>query len=330
MIKSRVLTKVACAATLLALSSATAACGGQGQTGGTHSSRKTLKVGVLKIAQAEVVDDTVKGFETALQSTFPNLWVKFDVKNAQGRADLIRAAVRGLHQSDDDMFAVMGTPAVIAMTKAETRRPIIALAMSDPVSSGVARSLGAPGENVTGSTDFIDPSLQLRDITRVKPRAERLGTVYDPSNAASQEWATALKSRVRTYSMTLAEEHVTDAASVSQAVRRLEGRVDSLLIGPDALATGAEQEIATIAAQANLPLYVTAGDASTPGLTAVLGPDYGQVGWQAGEQAAMVVKGKSVKTVPFTKPESARAQFNMATVDQLGLKVPVDLLRDAR
>jgi putative ABC transport system substrate-binding protein len=288
-----------------------------------------LHVGVFEIAEEQVISDTVTGFESELRAKLPGTHITFDVKNAQGQASLIQSVARVLHEGNYDMYAVMGTPALISLAKIETKRPIIGLAVGDPVSAGVAKSLDAPGGNVTGSTDFVDPGLQLDAIAQVGPAAHRIGTLYDPSNDASLIWIKALKPALARHGMTLVESPLSGAGSVDRAASSLAGRTDAILIGPDATATGAEAAIASVAGRNHLPLYVTAGDATMTGITAVLGANYREVGQQAGEVAAKVAGGASPASVPFTRPAGTDKQFNKASVSRLDLTIPAALLTGA-
>lgn len=288
-----------------------------------------ISVGVLAIAQVALFDDIIAEFEAAVVEGVAPTEVTFEEQNANGDQSLIASIARDFAASDHDAFAVIGTPAVIALAQQITDRPIFALAMGDPVGAGVAESLEAPGGNVTGSIDFVDPALLLDQVTTIHPDLARLGTVYDPSNQNMQVWVAGLKDALQDTDIELVEATVSGTADIAQASRSLLGRSDVILIGPDAAVVAGLDAVGASAVAESIPLYVVGADITTPGLLGSIGPDYPELGATAGLAAVEVLLGADPGTVPFATPDGVELQFNGVTVDQLGLDVPDEVLEDA-
>lgn len=286
------------------------------------------KVGVFLMVSASLLDEMMSGYQEAfLAGTGLGAdEVVWEVRNAQGDASLIQSIAREFAESDMDMFAVLGTPAVLALTALETERPIIAIAMGDPVGAGVAETLDEPGGNVTGSIDYVDPALILEEIAKVSPAITRLGTVYDPANQNLQVWVADLEKAVADRDMTLQAATVASSADVSAAARSLVGRVDAVLIGPDGIVLGALPAVVEAAASDDLPLYLTGGDVSLTGILATLGPNYLELGAMAAEAATAVYKGSEPGAVPFGRPGSIEWGVNAATMEGLGVTIPAEVL----
>jgi putative ABC transport system substrate-binding protein len=318
----------ACAAVAVVLLAA--ACGAAAPSTGSLAGKDSYHVGVLQIAEASVIDDTVAAFERKLTASLAPKKVTFDLKNAQGDQSLISGIVRDFAGSDDDAFAVVGTPAVIALAQQVTNRPIFALAMGDPVGGGVAKSLANPGGNVTGSIDYVDPAILLDQIMTITPAPTRLGTVYDPSNKNMQVWVDALRKAVGKHpGLSLVESSISGPTDVPTAARGLIGRADAVLIGPDATVFAGLAAVGSAAANGRLPVYVSGGDASTAGILASIGPDYPIVGELAADAAAKVFSGTSPADVPFGQPSGVEFAINKATLDTLGVGVPQAILAKA-
>ena len=288
-----------------------------------------ISIGVLSIAQAEVLDDIVAEFETAVVDGVAPTEVTFDEQNANGDQSLVASIARDFAASDHDAFAVIGTPAVIAVAQQITDRPIFALAMGDPVGAGVAESLEEPGANVTGSIDYVDPALLVDQITTIHPELASLGTVYDPSNQNMQVFVADLKEALQGTDIELVEATIAGTADVAQASRSLLGRSEVILIGPDAAVFAGLDAVAAAAVAESVPLYVVGGDITTPGVLGSIGPDYDELGTTAGLAAVEVLLGADPGTVPFATPDGVELQFNGATVEQLGLEVPAEVLEEA-
>ncbi|MEV4419697.1 ABC transporter substrate-binding protein [Patulibacter sp. NPDC049589] len=321
-------------AALCALLLALTACGSSDDDATTNAAAggdsSPLKVGVLVVAQSSLLDDTVAAYRASLVKAVAPRKVEFDVQNAQGQETLIQNLARTFARSDDDQFAVIGTPAVIAMAKLEKRRPVIAIAMGDPVGAKLAASLDAPGGNVTGSIDFVDPAKLLDAIAKTSPAPKRIGTIDDPSNQNSKIWVAALKHAAGAHGMSVVEATVASSKDVNSAARSLVGRTDALLMGPDAVIYSSLPAVASVARGNRLPLYLVAGDATASGVLASLGPDYPTIGTRTGEVAAKVAAGADPGTVPFARPTALAPEVNAATAKALGVTLPAEITGASR
>ncbi|WP_230592564.1 ABC transporter substrate-binding protein [Rhodococcoides fascians] len=305
---------------IIALSVLMSACGSGAEETGSDD---TVEIGILQIASAGVLDETVAAFEAELTQQLAPREVKFDLKNAQGDQSLITSLASTMADSDADAFAVIGTPLVIALAGQEKRRPVIALAMGDPVGSKVADSLEAPGGNVTGSVDFVDPALPLEQIMSIEPAPKTIGTIYDPSNPNMQAWIDAFREAVAEYpGLEIVESTVSGTADVSAAARSLAGRSDIQIIGPDVAAFAAMDVIGATALANRIPTYVIAGDPTVPGILASVGTDYPASGRRAADAAAEAINGTDPGTIPFSLPEGIEFTINQQTVDSLGIVLP--------
>ncbi|WP_433297246.1 ABC transporter substrate-binding protein [Pseudonocardia sp. CA-142604] len=292
--------------------------------------RDSYHIGLLQIAPAAVLDATVRSFQDELSRSMAPKPVTFDVIDAQGDQSRIASAARDLAGSADDALAVIGTPAVIALARQETHRPVIAIAMGDPVGAGVAESLDWPGGNVTGSVDYVDPAWLLNPIMTVRPAPTRLGTVYDPSNQNMVVWIDALRRAVAAHpGLQLVEATISGPADVASGARSLVGRADAVLVGPDAAVLAGLPAVGSTVGGAGVPVYVSSGGASVDGVLASIGPDYPAVGVLTGRVAATVLLGTPVGEVPFGRPTGVQFVINKKTMDALDLSFPPAILGTA-
>lgn len=292
---------------------------------GGASAQDGAKVAIFSIASDTLLDDLVAGFkeEFLSQSGLGADEVEWVEENAQGDPGLIQSIARTLADDDSlDMIVALGTPVVMAMAENETEKPIIAVAMGDPVGAGVAESLDAPGGNVTGSIDYVDPAELLDELAEVEPAPTSLGTVYDPSNQNMQVWIADLEEAAAEAGIDLETASIAAAADVSAAARSLDGKVDAFLIGPDAAVITAMPALSEVAVDAGQGIYLVGGDPTIPGVVATLGPDYPELGRSAGAAAAEVFAGTDPGEVPFGRPGAIEWSVNATTVDQLQLTLP--------
>lgn len=314
-----------------------AGCGSSGSAGAPGTSAvaatpgsQSLRVGVFEIASAAILDQTVAAFEDELKAKLAPRTVTFDLKNAQGSTTLITSISRDFAESGDAAFAIIGTPAVVALAQQVKGKPIFALAMGDPVGAKVAASLTRPGGNVTGSVDYVDPALVLKSLMQISPAPKRIGTIYDPSNQNMQVWIKALHAAVAKYpGVSLVESTVSGAQDVTAGAGSLAGRVDAELIGPDTTVFSGLNAVGATAARAAIPVYVIGGDPTVPGVAGSIGPDYPVLGRLAADAADRVLGGTPAADVPFATPPGVQFTANKATVAKLHLIVPATLTRAA-
>lgn len=288
-----------------------------------HAASK-ITVGVFLIESAGIITQIENGFENGFLAAahLRRSQVHFDVKNAQGNETLIETIAQQYAQGNDAMVAVIGTPAVVALAKLTHTKPIIAVAMGDPVGSGVAKSLKHPGKNVSGSIDYVDPSLLLPKLLQVKPKFSSLGTIYNPSDENSVVWVKALQKSASAHHVSVTTASITSSSQDATAAQSLQGRVQAILIGPDADAIAGLPAIAQAASADHQALYIVGGTVSTPGVLASLGPNYPALGRQAGQVAAKVEHGQKVGTIPFSTPKGIEWSINHATATSLGVTFP--------
>jgi putative tryptophan/tyrosine transport system substrate-binding protein len=321
---------VAAFAVLVALagcgSSSSTGTSGNPAAGSAAASSKPVRVGVFELASAAVIDQTVAAFEAELTARLAPRAVTFDLKNAQGSTTLITGITRDYAESSDAGFAVIGTPAVVAMAQQIKQKSIFALAMGDPVGARVARSLGHPGGNVTGSTDYVDPAVVLKSIMRISPAPKRIGTIYDPSNQNMQVWIKGLRAAVAKYpGVSVVESTVSGVQDVPSAANSLAGRVDAELIGPDTTVFSGLAAVGSAADKASIPVYVIGGSAATLGILASIGPSYPTLGKLAADGAARVLNGTPAASIPFATPPGIQIAVNKATAAKLRVTVPASL-----
>lgn len=324
--RTRTLAALAAAGALLA-----GACGSDDAASvgaAAEDPAERVKIGIFEITNAAVLDDISAGFVAGFtdETGLDRDRIEIVEENAQGDPSLIQSIARSFAEGDTDMVAVVGTPAVIAQAEQITDRPVIAMAMGDPVGAGVAESLDAPGGNVTGSIDYIDPALLVDEIRQVHPELASIGTVHDPANQNMQVWMDDLRAAADERGLEIVEAAAAASTDIDAAARSLDGRVDVILTGPDTMVIEAIGVIGQVARRGGVPLYTVGADVTVEGVLASLGPDYAAVGRLAGIAAADVFAGTPAGEVPFGRPGELTWELDEAEAERLGLSIPADLL----
>jgi putative ABC transport system substrate-binding protein len=108
--------------------------------------------------------------------------LSIDVLWAGGEAARMTENASRLIASKPDVIVAQGTANLLAVGKATRTIPIVFVEVTDPVSTGLVKSIPRPGGNVTGFTN-IEPSIVgkwLELLKQVAPRVTRVGMVFHP------------------------------------------------------------------------------------------------------------------------------------------------------
>src|ERR1051325_3272621 len=81
--------------------------------------------------------------------------IKTEVRWTEGLADRYTAVANEFAHSRFDLIVVTSTPGTQAVKRAAQNIPVIFLGVSDPVESGIVKSLSRPGGNLTGVSNFM-------------------------------------------------------------------------------------------------------------------------------------------------------------------------------
>ena len=87
-----------------------------------------------------------------------------------------------------DVIVARVTQASLAAKSATKTIPVVMLAVSDPVASGLITSLARPGGNITGTSsqtaELSGKSLEL--LNEIVPKLSRVAVLWNPANAIYQ------------------------------------------------------------------------------------------------------------------------------------------------
>ncbi len=156
---------------------------------GTQQQAKLPRVGVI----ANGSPDTL--FEAVRQSFAQHGYVEgrnivIEARFAQGHLDRVPELVAELVDLNVDIIVSLGAVGPAAAQKANTKLPIVFVAVIDPVAVGFAATLERPGGNITGITTF-DPqqaTKQLELLRQVIPNLARLAILSDEDIPRVEGW----------------------------------------------------------------------------------------------------------------------------------------------
>ncbi len=325
--------------TLVALAGVVAGCGSSSSSSSSSSSAsassatsKAYKIGVTQIVTHPALDAAVQGFKDALAAKgFTN--VTYDVQNAQGDMSTNASIAQKFASEQLDLILGVSTPSTQAVVKAITTTPVVFTAVTDPVSAGLVTDPAAPTANVTGVSDQmrVDPVLAL--VKKINPSAKNVGIVYNSGESNSVFIVKQVDTAAASMGLKVVKATASSSSEVQAAAQSLVGRVDAIIVIGDNTAVGALEAIVKVCDQNKIPLYVGDSDSVKRGAAAGYGPNYYELGQQAGNQAALILGGTPIKDIPviYAKdlPGNEQLSINLKSAKAQGITLPADLASQA-
>jgi ABC-type uncharacterized transport system substrate-binding protein len=258
--------------------------------------------------------------------------VRIEYRWASNLNNLARYAAELITLAPDVVLA-NANPSVDALLKVSRTMPIVFVATTDPIGSGLVESLARPGGNATGFTtaEFGMSGKWLELLKEIAPNVKRVGVLQDPTSGSSSiaQFA-AIQAVAPSLGVELRSLPLQDAQQIAGVVTAFARSSDAGLI---ATRTGVpishRDLIVDLAARLRLPavyplrLFVIAG-----GLVAY-GPDIVDAYRHAASYVHRILKGEKPADLPVQAPTKYELVINLKTAKALGLSVPDTVLARA-
>jgi putative tryptophan/tyrosine transport system substrate-binding protein len=287
--------------------------------GGTE--KKTYHIGVTQIVEHPSLDAAFKGFKQALKDK--GLSVSYDVQIAQGDMNNNQTIANNFVSEGVDLIFANSTPSAQAALNATKEIPIVFTSVTDPVGAKLVQSMEKPGGNVTGTTDThpdaIPKTVQFIDKYI---NGNRIGMIYNAGEQNSVAQVDAVKKAIKGTDLQIVPVSVSTSAEVKQAAESLVGKVDCIYIITDNTVVSALESVIQVADDHDIPLFVGELDSVKRGGFAAYGFDYYDIGYQAGEMAAQILKdGKKPADLPVQYPKKLKLLINKKAAKEMGIKL---------
>ena len=250
---------------------------------------------------------------------------------AEERTEALPAIITELIGSGVAVLVTAGTPATLAAKRASATLPIILVAVDDPVSLGVAKSLGQPGGNATGlclsSSEVITERLEL--LRELVPDLHRLAVIVRHDPGLDQKLRDIHSDAQQKGIEALMLEATTGKALELAFTRLRSDRCEAIYVASGPLGPAKRAQIIALAAEARLPAIYSFGIFPTEGGLISFAADYGDLFRRAAGFVDRVLKGAKPATVSVEPPRKFDLTVNLGTAKALGLTIPPTILDSA-
>ena len=221
-----------------------------------------------------------------------------------------------------DLMIGVATPVAMAMQAATENSgiPVVFSAVSDPVSAGLVEALDKPGENITGTSDFLDATAVMNLMFAANPEIQKVGLLYDVGQDSSKTAIETAKSYLQSKGVTVVEKTGRTNDELIQAAQNLVAeKVEAIFTPTDNTVMKAELAIYEILADAKIPHYTGADSFALNGAFLGYGVDYANLGKETANMVCeILVDKKPVSSMNVRTFDNGTATINTEICEKLG------------
>lgn len=298
---------------------------------GCNKKDDVFRIGVNQFMKHDALDASYKGFVDALAEAgyVDGEKILIDYQNAQGDQANVTTIANKLVNDNNDLILAIATGPAKAVANATTDIPLLVTAVTDPASEGLVPSNeGAPGGNVSGTSDMNPIKQQIDLLVQLVPGAKKIALLYTSSETNSKIQADMAAEIAATYGIESQTATVSNSNEIQQVVESLIDKVDAIYAPTDNTIATAMPTVAMVANANNLPVICGEGGMVDNGGLATYGLDYYELGKLTGRQAVKIIEGTSkVGDMPieYLPLEGCKLKINEEVANQLGITIPADL-----
>lgn len=306
-----------CGSAASSTASASAAASGSGQ-------QADYTVGILQYTSHSSLDEIAAAIQSELeqQAQAAGVTISVELKNGQGDAATINDICKMFVSDGVDLIIPIATPAATAAAAAVqgTDIPLVYSAVTDPVEAQLAQSMEAPGENMTGTSDYIDTAKILDLVLANNPDTKTLGLIYNLGETNSATTIEDLRPVLEEKGIQAVESTVTTPGEVQMAAQNLISQgVDAIFVPIDNTVASAMSVLADEAIKGGVPVYTAADSMVRDGGLATTGVNYTKLGELTAQMAVQVLQGEDPATMPVQVLNDGIVTANTTTAAALGI-----------
>jgi putative ABC transport system substrate-binding protein len=292
---------------------------------------RVWRIGFLGLPSASSAAARVEAFRRGLRELGyvegRNLAIEF--RWAEGNADRLPALAAEVTKLKVDVIVTQGTEATVAAHRSTTTIPIVVTVISDPVGTGLVRSLARPGGNVTGLTDIAEEvaGKRIEVLREAVPSVTRIAVLWNPANASSGPQMKDMEAAGRKLGLSVRSIEVRDVNQLDGAfATAVRDRAGAVVVLPDAALFGRRDQIAQLAVKNRLPSLAWTPEFTKSGCLMIYGPNVLDMHGRAATYVDKILKGAKPGDLPVEQPTTLELVINLKTAKALGLTIPQSLL----
>jgi putative ABC transport system substrate-binding protein len=234
--------------------------------------------------------------------------------------------------SRPDVVVASSTPAIQALLQQSSSIPIVFAIVTDPVASGLVKSLATPGGNITGFTnfEFALGGKWLELLRQASPQIAKVALIYNPKTTPYLGYLQSIEASAQSFDVEVTARGVADADEIERTIRTTAAQLSSgLIIFPDLFTSANNQLIISLAAQQKVPAMYPYRYMAVAGGLMSYGVNTAEEFRRAASYVDRILKGAKPADLPVQAPNKYELVINLRAAKALDLTIPPTLLARA-
>jgi putative ABC transport system substrate-binding protein len=253
--------------------------------------------------------------------------VKIIYRNAQGNIPTLIQIIN--YFIGEKVTLIAANASLTAITAAQKTKavPIFMMVAPTPSLMKVLDDKGNAPANLFGvgeNLDYIDTSfLLIPKILKPKSGKITVGMIFNQSEPQSVEAIGRIEELAKKNDIALVSLPVNSSADVQLVTSALLNKnIDAFFANPDNVVFSSFESIDKLCKQAKVPIFTSEAGLVSRGALVAYGADIYQWGYQAGEQAAQLLKSKDTTGIHWEMVKIRKRVFNPAVAKYYDLAIP--------
>ena len=252
-----------------------------------------------------------------------------DWRFADGQIDRLQDLAAALVKLKKDVMVTAGALPTVAMQKATASIPIVFANISDPIATGVVKTLARPGGNISGAASLANNVLPkvMEVLVSAVPRATRIAALLNPRQPTYPYVVEALQAAARSLGVRF---QVVDAAATDSIVPAFASmereQIEALIVQTEGVFMQQRNQIMELATRRRLPVATTDPSYASEGALIVYGANQQELFRQAADYVDRILKGANPAELPVQQPTKFDLTVNLKAARSLGLTIAPSLL----
>jgi len=288
----------------------------------------TARCLVLKSRDIYPYDQALEGFKDELNRQ--GIVAECFLYNLDGSFSEGYKIIDELEFEGTDFVLCIGSLATTIAYEEVKDTPIVFTMVLDPVASGFIESKEGTLSNIVGSSLDVPFQVQFRELKKVLPRAGKVGVLFRPEETL--DVIAEMKAEAKSFGLEIISREVYSEEGVPKALESIIAASDVILaIGDSTVFSPKSTEyIIKKCLDKKVPLVGLSSSFVREGALYAISPDYRDVGTQAGEIAAEIIKGRDIKDLKMADPRIFYLSINLVTAKEIGVNIPKDIIEGAK
>jgi putative tryptophan/tyrosine transport system substrate-binding protein len=300
-----------------------------------QQSSKLPRIGMLGSTSPSLLAARYEAFRLGLRELghLEGKNIAIEYRYAEGKVDRFPALAAELLRSKVDIIVAGGDPGARAAKNATKTIPVLMVGVgTDPVETGLVESLGHPGGNITGFTNFGVElgGKRLELFKEAVPKIVRVAFLYDPNNRANKLYLKELQTVAQPLGVTIQLREIPGAGDFDKVFLALTTQPpDGLVVSASTLMNANDKRIINFAVDRRLPsLYARRESVEAGGLMSY-DPDSLDQYRRAAVYVDKLLKGAKPADLPVQRPAAFELVINLKTAKQIGVTISPQVLARA-